>query len=98
MSTVSLILMFALATVFFGLSFLSYGLVMVPFLFILFLFGVALGIFARAMVLRFGPSAEWFVWPIPMVLSPFCAVFYPLSTLPRWMQMIAHLLAPSLRV
>jgi ABC-2 type transport system permease protein len=95
MSSVSLVLMVALAALIFGLSFLSYGMVMVPFLMILFLFGIALGILACAMVLRFGPSAEWFVWPIPMVLSPFAAVFYPLSTLPKWMQMLAHLLAPS---
>ena len=38
------------------------------------MFGVALGVSACAMVLRFGPSAEWFVWPIPMVLSPFAGI------------------------
>lgn len=29
------------------------------------------------------------------MISPFVGVFYPLSTLPSWMQAIAHLLAPS---
>ena len=47
------------------------------------------------MVLRLGPAAEWFVWPIPAVVSPFAGVFYPLSTLPTWMQSIGHLLPPS---
>lgn len=61
----------------------------------LFLFGIALGIFASAMVLRLGPSAEWFVWPVPALLSPFAGVFYPLSTLPEWMQYISHLLPPA---
>ena len=46
-------------------------------------------------MLRYGPAAEWFVWPIPAVLSPFAAVFYPLSALPKWMQYLSHALPPS---
>jgi ABC-2 type transport system permease protein len=84
-----------LATSVFGLSFFVYGLILVPSLLVLFAFGIALGIIASAIVLRLGPAAEWFIWPIPALLSPFAAVFYPLSTLPRWMQYVAHLLPPS---
>jgi ABC-2 type transport system permease protein len=87
--------MLMLATSVFGLSFFVYGLILVPSLLILFAFGIALGIIASAIVLRLGPAAEWFIWPIPALLSPFAAVFYPLSTLPRWMQYVAHLLPPS---
>jgi ABC-2 type transport system permease protein len=79
----------------FGLSFAVYGLALIPFLLVLFLFGIALGVLAVAFVLRYGPAAEWFIWPIPAVLSPFAAVFYPLSTLPAWMQHVSHLLPPS---
>ncbi len=43
----------------FGLSFFSYGALLLPFLLVLFLFGIALGIFGSAVVLRFGPAAEW---------------------------------------
>jgi ABC-2 type transport system permease protein len=67
----------------------------VPFLLVLFLFGIALGILASALVLRLGPASEWLVWPIPALLSPFVGVFYPLSTLPAWMRGIGHLLPPS---
>jgi ABC-2 type transport system permease protein len=94
-SSIGLVVMLVLATVAFGLSFFVYGLMLIPFLFVLFLFGIALGVLACALVLRYGPAAEWFVWPIPAVLSPFAAVFYPLSTLPKWMQCVAHLLPPS---
>jgi ABC-2 type transport system permease protein len=94
-STVGLLLMLVLATTVFGLSFFSYGIALLPFLLVLFLFGIALGIVACALVLRFGPAAEWFVWPIPAVLAPFAGVFYPLSTVPGWMQGIAHALPPS---
>jgi len=47
------------------------------------------------MVLRLGPPAEWFVWPIPAIISPFVGVFYPLSTLPRWMRYVALALPSS---
>jgi ABC-2 type transport system permease protein len=94
-STIGLVVMLVLAIVAFGLSFFIYGLLLIPFLLVLFLFGIALGVLACALVLRYGPAAEWFVWPIPAVLSPFAAVFYPLATLPPWMQYVAHLLPPS---
>lgn len=94
-SSIGLVVMLVLAILVFGLSFFVYGLALIPFLLVLFLFGIALGVFAVAMVLRYGPAAEWFVWPIPAVLSPFAAVFYPLATLPKWMQYVSHLLPPA---
>src|SRR5271167_3761054 len=93
-SSVGLVVMLFLAIAIFGLSFFMYGVMLIPFLLVLFSFGIALGIVASALVLRLGPAAEWFVWPIPALISPFAAVFYPLSTLPRWMQYISHALPP----
>jgi ABC-2 type transport system permease protein len=94
-SSVGLVVMLVLATTIFGLSFLSYGLALIPFLLVLFLFGIALGILGTAVVLRFGPASEWFIWPVPALISPFAGVFYPISTLPRWMQYICRALPPS---
>lgn len=94
-SAVGLLVMLLLATAVFGLSFAAYGLLLVPFLLVLFLFGVALGIVGSAVVLRFGPASEWFVWPLPALVSPFAGVFYPLSTLPLWMRGVARALPPS---
>jgi ABC-2 type transport system permease protein len=64
-------------------------------LLLLFVFGIALGVIACAVVLRLGPAAEWFIWPIPALISPFAGVFYPIATLPHWMQWISRALAPS---
>jgi len=94
-SSIGLAVMVALATAVFGLSFLSWGLLAIPFLLVLFLFGIALGVLGSAVVLRFGPAAEWFIWPIPALISPFAGVFYPLATLPTWMRAVARLLPPS---
>jgi ABC-2 type transport system permease protein len=94
-SCIGLTVMLVLAGAVFGLSFAIYGIALAAFLGVLFLFGIALGIFASGAVLRLGPAAEWFVWPIPMVLSPFAGVFYPLSTLPAWMRAVGRLLPPA---
>ena len=94
-SAVGLLVMLVLASTVFGLSFAAYGLMFVPFLLVLFLFGISIGVFGCALVLRLGPASEWFVWPIPGLLSPFAGVFYPLSTLPVWMQYVGHLLPAS---
>lgn len=92
---VGLVVMLVLAKGFFGLSYASYGLLLVPCFLVLFFCGIALGIFASGLVLRLGPAAEWLVWPIPAMLSPFAAVFYPLSTLPQWMQWLSLALPAS---
>jgi ABC-2 type transport system permease protein len=62
---------------------------------VLFLSGIALGVFAAGVVLRLGPASEWLIWPIPTLISPFVGVFYPLSTLPGWMQAVSRVLPPS---
>ncbi len=94
-SVIGLVIMLGLATLVFGLSVFAYGLMAFPFLLVLFMCGIALGVFATGIMLRFGPAAEWLIWPMPAVLSPFAGVFYPLSVLPRWMQGVAHILPPS---
>ena len=70
-SMVGLVMMLLLARGVFGLSLLGYGLLLIPFFLVLFLCGIALGIFASALVLRMGPAAEWLIWPIPAMISPF---------------------------
>lgn len=94
-SSVGLVVMFILSSTVFGLSFMTYGVMIIPYLLTLFLCGIALGIFSSAVVLRMGPAAEWFIWPIPALISPFAGVFYPIATLPQWMQYVSALLPPS---
>lgn len=94
-SILGLGVMLLIATAFFQLSFLAYGLAVLPFLLVLFLFGISLGIFGSALVLRFGPASEWFIWPLPALISPFAGVLYPVATLPHWMQMVSRVLPPS---
>ncbi len=94
-SVVGVIVMWLLATGVFHLQMFAVGLPLAAFFMVLFTFGIGLGIFGTGVVLRFGPASEWLLWPLPALLSPFAAVFYPLATLPAWMQAVAHLLPPA---
>ncbi len=94
-SAIGLAAMLLLASLGFGLSLFAYGVALFPFLLVLFLFGITLGIIAVGTVLRLGPAAEWFIWPIPALISPFVGVFYPLSTLPVPMRAVSYILPPS---
>ena len=94
-SLIALAVLLVMSSWLFDLSLLTHGPAMASLLLTLFLFGIALGIASCTLVLRFGPPAEWFIWPIPAVMAPFVGVFYPLSILPGWMRLIGHLLPPS---
>lgn len=94
-SSIGLAAMILLAAFAFGLSFAVYSPAIFAFVLILFLFGIALGVLGCAIVLKLGPAAEWLIWPIPALVSPFAGVFYPVSVLPGWMQVVSRVLPPS---
>jgi ABC-2 type transport system permease protein len=94
-SAIGLFFVIILAGIFFGLNIFILGVMLAPFLGILFLFGIALGVFAIGVILRYGPSAEWLIWPIPALIEPFCGVLYPISVLPQWMQAVSRIFPPT---
>jgi len=49
---------------------------------------VALGIVS--LILRYGAGAEALAWSLLFGLTPLAAVYYPVSTLPGWLQPISH--------
>ena len=79
----------------FGYNILKVGMMLLPFMVILLIFGIAMGLFVSAMIFRLGPSAEWLGWPIPLVLSLFVGVYYPISTLPASLRAFSRLFPPS---
>ena len=79
----------------FGYDIFIIGLSILPFIGILFLFGMAMGLFVCGMIFRLGPTAEWLAWPIPMVLSLISGVYYPIDTLPAPLIAVAKLFPPA---
>jgi len=74
---------------FFGVSLLEMG----PPLFLLFLslylFGTTLGLLVTSGLLRYGPAFENVAWSSLFILAPLGCVYYPLSILPEWLQILA---------
>lgn len=68
---------------------LSLNWALIPFYSNLLLFGYTLGIVSMSLILRFGHGAEALAWAVPFLLQPICAVFYPVSALPDWLQPLA---------
>ena len=85
----------SVAVLVFGLPLPAISISLLVLVLILVLFGISLGIFSASLVLRLGPSAEWFAWPIPAVMQPFVGVFYPIAILPGAAQWISYALPPS---
>ncbi|SVE09194.1 uncharacterized protein METZ01_LOCUS462048, partial [marine metagenome] len=65
----------SLAFLLYAFNIVSIGILLLPFLISLLLFGWALGMVTMALILRFGKSAEALVWGIPFLIQPFSAVF-----------------------
>tara|TARA_B100001123_G_C15320342_1_gene1027664 strand:+ start:1560 stop:1904 length:345 start_codon:yes stop_codon:yes gene_type:complete len=51
--------------------------------------GWGLGMAVVAMVLRFGLGAESLAWVAIFAFAPISAVYYPVDTLPVWLQTVA---------
>jgi ABC-2 type transport system permease protein len=84
-----------LAIPFYHFSIFGLGLPLGAFFFSLLLMGCSLGMIVTAMILRFGLAAENLAWFIVFLLAPVSAVYYPVSILPGWLQVISHLLPSS---
>lgn len=93
--TLGVLVMSTIAGLGFGYNVFIIGLNIIPFMLILFIFGMAIGIFIAAMIFRLGPTAEWLGWPIPMILSLISGVFYPIDTLPRFLLVAAKIFPPA---
>lgn len=65
------------------------GLPLVGFFVNLLVFGAAVGLAVSGLVLRFGLGAESLAWVAVFAFAPLSGIYYPLSTLPDWLQPVA---------
>ena len=84
-----------LAIAFFGFNLYSFGLALVAFFLNLMLTAWAVGIFVSGLVLRNGLGAENLAWSIMFLFMPLTCVYYPVSTLPAWLQPVSWALPPT---
>lgn len=84
-----------LAIAFFGFNLYALGLALVAFFFNLMLTSWAVGILVSGLILRNGMGAENFAWSIMFLFLPLTCVYYPVQTLPVWLQPISWALPPT---
>jgi len=84
-----------LAIAFFGFNLYGMAFALVAFFCNLMLTSWAIGIFVSGLILRNGMGAENLAWSIMFLFMPLTCVYYPVTTLPVWLQPVAWLLPPT---
>ena len=84
-----------LAIAFFGFNIYSLGLALAAFFANLILTSWSVGILVSGVLLRNGMGAESLAWTLMFVLMPLTCVYYPVATLPSWLQVVAWSLPPT---
>jgi ABC-2 type transport system permease protein len=84
-----------LAIAFFGFNLYGLGFALAAFFTNLLLTSWAVGIFVSGLVLRNGLGAENMAWTIMFIFLPLTCVYYPVATLPGWLQPVAWALPPT---
>jgi ABC-2 type transport system permease protein len=84
-----------LAIAFFGFNLYGLGLTLAAFFANLILTSWAIGILVSGLVLRNGLGAESLAWTVMFLLLPLTCVYYPVTVLPAWLQILAWALPPT---
>lgn len=81
----------------FEYSIYDMGLALLAFFLNLMVMGWALGLMICGLLLRFGLAAESLAWGVIFALAPISGIYYPIATLPDWLQPVSWAL-PSAHV
>lgn len=84
-----------LAIPFYEFNVFSIGLPLLAFFASLLVTGWAVGIAVSALVLRFGLGAESLAWVFIFAFAPLSGIYYPIDTLPAWLQPVALAFPPA---
>lgn len=78
-----------LAWLLYAFNILAIGPAVVGFFLALLIMGWAVALGVTSLILRYGAGAEALAWSVLFGITPFAAVFYPVSVLPAWVQPFA---------
>lgn len=79
----------------FRVTVFNVGIWLIPFAAILLLTGWIYAFIMSGIVIRFGTTVQSLTWSLVFVLSPFSAVYFPVSILPGWAQVISKFFPTS---
>lgn len=84
-----------LAIIFFDFNLYAMGFVLAAFIGALLLTSWAIGLIVCGLIVRNGLGAEGLAWSLILLMMPLACVYYPVATLPAWLQPIAYALPPT---
>jgi len=84
-----------LAILFFGFNAYDMGLMLVVFFLNLMMTSWAIGLVVCGLLVRYGLGVENLAWGFGFILLPLACVYYPLDTLPGWLQPVSMALPPT---
>jgi ABC-2 type transport system permease protein len=84
-----------LAALFFQFNIFSMGFSLIIFVICLLMMGWWIGFIAMSIIVKYGVGTESLTWMFAYLLAPAAAVFYPVATLPHWLQIIAFIMPAS---
>lgn len=76
-------------------SIFAMGLPLLAFFANLLVMGWGMGLLVSGLVMRYGLGAESLAWVAVFAVQPISGIYYPISTLPGWLQPVAWLLPSS---
>ena len=76
-------------------SIFEMGLPLIAFFVNLLIFGAAVGLAVSGLVLRCGLGAESLAWAVIFAVAPLSGIYYPIETLPDWLEPVAYALPSS---
>ena len=91
------VVMGALAALLYSFNIFQFGILLIPFIVSLLIFGWTIGVLIIGILLRYGTQAQILAFGLIFLIQPVSAVFYPVSALPSFLQPIA-LALPSAHV
>lgn len=75
--------------------FIIFGWYIPVFIILLLLSGWATGFFVSSVLFRYGTKVQTLGWSFIWALAPFSAVYYPVSIMPDWAQILSRLIPTS---
>lgn len=76
----------------YSLNIFSIGWVMIPYIALLMFSGWFMGFLGASLIMLGGTRVQTIAWTMGFLFAPFSAVYYPLTVLPHWAQVVAHAL------
>lgn len=85
----------AIAYFLYAVNIFMLGPALMPFIVSLLVMGWWFGLLVAALFLRYGTTIQTLAWAGGFALMPFSAAYYPMSSMPVWMQMVAKFIPSS---